>query len=63
MRNRWNAGLGAMVLVVALPAAAAGSAPAEAPPFPTFSATLEPLRGDFNRDAGRVRLLLLLDPT
>ena len=28
-----------------------------------LSADLEPLRADFNRDAGQVRLVLLVDPT
>lgn len=43
------------------------SAPAaaqEAPqPLPLLDARFEPLRAGFNRDAGSVRLLLLLDPT
>lgn len=43
---------------------AAMLAPAQAPAeFPMLGKDLEPLRSDFNRDAGRVRLLLLLDPT
>jgi pimeloyl-ACP methyl ester carboxylesterase len=42
------------------------SAPAaepHAPPLPALDTQFEPLRAAFNRDAGRVRLLLLLDPT
>lgn len=40
------------------------SAPLAAPaPFPTLSADGEPLRAAFNRDVGKVRLLLILDPT
>lgn len=31
--------------------------------FPELSRQLEPLRSRFNEDAGKVRLLLLLDPT
>lgn len=32
-------------------------------PVVPISSTLEPLKTDFNRDVGKVRLLLLLDPT
>lgn len=31
--------------------------------YPEISASLEPLRADFNRDAGHVRLIMLIDPT
>ncbi len=31
--------------------------------FPELDAQLEPLRAQFNADAGKVRLILLLDPT
>ena len=31
--------------------------------FPELDARLEPLRAQFNADAGKVRLILLLDPT
>lgn len=42
----------------------AESGPAQGPAeFPTLGKDPEPLRSDFNRDAGAVRLLLLLDPT
>lgn len=40
--------------------APAGSQPA---PFPELDPNLEPLRSRFNQDVGKVRLLLLLDPT
>ncbi len=33
------------------------------PPAPGFSKDLEALRAQFNRDKGRVRLLMLLSPT
>jgi hypothetical protein len=53
-----------LALGVLLAAALAGWSQALAPaPFPELGKDLEPLRADFNRDAGRVRLLLLLDPT
>lgn len=43
---------------------AAGLLRAQAPPaFPEMGKDFAPLRADFNRDAGRVRLVLLLDPT
>jgi len=47
-----------MVLLVA-----SGAAADEPPPFPALAPDGEPLRAAFNRDAGRVRLLLLIDPT
>jgi len=31
--------------------------------FPELDAQLEPLRAQFNADAGKVRLILLLEPT
>ncbi|HZU23700.1 MAG TPA: hypothetical protein VE998_12780 [Terriglobales bacterium] len=31
--------------------------------IPALNAALEPLRSDFNRDAGDVRLVMLIDPT
>ncbi len=31
--------------------------------FPELDAQLEPLRAQFNADVGKVRLILLLDPT
>lgn len=31
--------------------------------YPTVDAQFQPLRAQFNRDAGKVRLLILLDPT
>lgn len=37
--------------------------PAEALPYPALGPDLEPLRTQFNQDVGKVRLLLLLDPT
>lgn len=41
----------------------ADSAPDASPSYPRLAAGFEPLRSAFNGDAGRVRLLLLLDPT
>lgn len=32
-------------------------------PYPTVNAQFEPLRQQFNHDAGKIRLLILLDPT
>jgi hypothetical protein len=39
------------------------SPPAIQPPVTRLSTDLGPLRAQFNQDAGKVRLLLLLDPT
>jgi len=59
MKTRATLALGAL-----LAAALAGVSQAPAPSsFPELEKELEPLRADFNRDAGRVRLVLLLDPT
>lgn len=58
MKNR-----AAVALGVLLAAALAASSQAPAPALSILGKELEPLRADFNRDAGRVRLLLLLDPT
>ncbi len=46
-----------------LSAPAAEPEPQPAPALPVLDASFEPLRAAFNRDSGRVRLLLLLDPT
>ena len=50
-------------LAVLLAAALAGWSQAPAPALPGLEKEFAPLRADFNRDAGRVRLVLLLDPT
>ncbi len=39
------------------------SAPGHGLPLTALSNDLEPLRTEFNKDAGKVRLLLLVDPT
>jgi len=39
------------------------SAPRHGLPLTVLSNDLEPLRAEFNRDASKVRLLLLVDPT
>jgi len=39
------------------------SAPGHGLPLTVLSNDLEPLRTEFNQDAGKVRLLLLVDPT
>jgi len=57
MKSRAAVALGVLL-------AAAWFVQAQAPSsFPELGKELEPLRADFNRDAGRVRLLFLLDPT
>jgi|GEM_PF-2919674 len=53
-----------LALVVFLLGTAHCSRPTEREiPLTRLSAGFEPLRAQFNRDAGKVRLLLLLDPT
>ena len=42
---------------------AAVALPAQAQDYPVLDEQLEPVREQFNADAGKVRLLLLLDPT
>lgn len=37
--------------------------PADSLAFPALNSSLEPLRAEFNHDAGRVRLVMLIDPT
>ncbi len=59
----WRRGaLLAATLAVALLLAAAPVA-TQNEGFPELDAQLEPLRAQFNADAGKVRLILLLEPT
>ena len=55
--------LAAPVLVLLVLAGALSAPAEEPPPFPSLTPAGEPLRAAFNRDAGRVRLLLFIDPT
>ncbi|MGH9863178.1 MAG: hypothetical protein ACRD35_07120 [Candidatus Acidiferrales bacterium] len=63
----WQGVAGPALLVLALLLAGRAepqvTAPAELAPFPVLAADGEPLRTAFNRNADKVRLLLLLDPT
>ncbi len=43
--------------------ACASCGPQKTLPVTTLSADLEPLKTEFNKDYGKVRLILLLDPT
>ncbi len=52
----------ATMLAVALLSVAAPAWVQEAS-FPELDAQLEPLRAQFNADVGKVRLLLIMDPT
>lgn len=51
----------ALLVVAVLVLAACSSGPET--PLTSLAQGTEPLRSAFNRDAGKVRLLLLLDPT
>ena len=53
--------VGVLVLMVLL--VSSGATAEEPSPFPALAPGGEPLRAAFNRDAGRVRLLLFIDPT
>ena len=61
---RWITSRAVLSLAVAL-ALLAGALPAgtQQAAFPELDQQLEPLRSRFNADAGKVRLILLLDPT
>ncbi|MFQ5694388.1 MAG: hypothetical protein ACE5HB_00195 [Terriglobia bacterium] len=43
--------------------AGTGAAQTQPKPYPELTPDLDPLRSQFNADAGKVRLILLLDPT
>lgn len=49
-----------LAVALLLTASAAGTQEAS---LPDLDAQLEPLRSQFNADVGKVRLILLLDPT
>ncbi len=51
-----------LVLTAALLAAATPTRTQDAA-YPELDQQLEPLRAQFNADAGKVRLLLIMDPT
>ena len=59
--------LATLAVAVMLAAVLAGCAPRHAAwldlPLPKLSSDFEPLRSQFNQDAGKVRVLMLLDPT
>lgn len=66
-RNRRLGGLAAVLIVILGMAwflVRPGDTPVAQPPFVTLdSGSFETLRADFNRDAGRTRLVVLLSPT
>ncbi len=54
---------GTLLLIASLVFALAQcSSPERNPPVAALSGTLEPLRAQFNQEAGKVRLLLIVDP-
>ncbi|HEV2492517.1 MAG TPA: hypothetical protein VG204_05535 [Terriglobia bacterium] len=59
--------LATAVIAATLAAVLSGCSPRHAAwldlPLPTLSNDFEPLRTRFNKDAGKVRVLMLLDPT
>ena len=62
-KPRAHASLAAGVLVLLTLAGLLPVSAEEPPSFPALAQNGEPLRAAFNRDAGRVRLLLFVDPT
>ena len=53
----------ALAAALLLLGCASCSSPGRGLPLTVLSNDLEPLRTEFNQDAGKVRLLLLVDPT
>ncbi len=52
-----------VVFALATLLAGCNSTPKRLVPITGLSSNFEPLRSQFNQDAGKVRLILLLDPT
>ena len=61
--TNWTSRLGATALLALAVLLLAAPGRAQAQDFPELSEQLEPLREQFNADAGKVRLILILDPT
>ena len=59
---RWIAGVLLLPLLAAF-VACGSSTPKRPIPVSGLSSDFNPLRSQFNRDAGKVRLVILLDPT
>jgi hypothetical protein len=53
----------AVVLALGLAGCSRRGLPGSNLPLTTLSSDFEPLRTQFNKDAGKVRVVLLLDPT
>ncbi len=62
-RRVWRSVAPAVLLLLAFGALLYWQSPGAAPQVTQLGAGAEPLRDAFNRDADKVRLLLLLDPT
>jgi hypothetical protein len=65
-RERTVSSVAVIVLLVAIgiwEGRTAARVPGGAGAFPALNSSLEPLCGAFNRDAGRVRLVMIIDPT
>ena len=63
LRWRRRALLATTLVVALLSVAAPVQVQEQEASFPELDAQLEPLRAQFNADAGKVRLILLLEPT
>lgn len=65
MNMAWNRRPSATAALVVAAILAAGLLPVipQEAAYPELDAQLEPLKEQFNADAGKVRLILLLDPT
>jgi hypothetical protein len=60
---RWNRSAAMMTVVIALFFLTIGAAPALQQALPALDQSLDPLRTRFNQDVGKVRLIVIVDPT
>jgi hypothetical protein len=61
--NRFRCGFVSILLMLLLFMTALPAQEQQPRTYPTIDPQFSPLRAQFNRDSGKVRLLILLDPT
>src|SRR6202022_2171729 len=59
----WSRNTGLMILLGALFLLAPAPSPAQQKALPALDQKLDPLRARFNQDVGKVRLIVIVDPT